>query len=108
MNPLLNNANTPDTMIASASRATSSPRKLGNREKNKEASADKAVTARAVEAETGKIAEKGESPVNPVSPESAESLESLARTVLQDVNTTVKVNAAVREEEEETTEIDHD
>ena len=63
------------------------------------------MTARTVEAETEKIAEKGDSPV---SPDNAESLESLARTVLQDVNTTVKVNAAVREEEEETTEIDHD
>ncbi len=104
MNPLLNNANTPDTMLPSASRATSSPRKPGNREKNREASADRAVTARTVEAETEKIAEKGESPV---SPENAESLESLAKTVLQDVNTTVKENAAVREEEEET-EIDHD
>jgi hypothetical protein len=92
-------------MLSSTSRATSSPRKPGNREKNREASADRAVTARTVEAETEKIAEKGDSPV---SPENAESLESLARTVLQDVNTTVKVNAAVREEEEETTEIDHD
>jgi hypothetical protein len=91
-------------MLPSASRATSSPRKPGNREKNREASADRAVTARTVEAETEKIAEKGESPV---SPENAESLESLAKTVLQDVNTTVKENAAVREEEEET-EIDHD
>ena len=64
---------------------------------------------RTAEVETGKKEEKGDNPAiteSPESPESAESLESLVRTVLQDVNTTVKVNAAAREEEEETTETD--
>ena len=61
---------------------------------------------RTAEVETGKKEEKGDNPAITESPESAESLESLVRTVLQDVNTTVKVNAAAREEEEETTETD--
>ena len=93
--PLLSRKSMSDTMLLLASRATSSPRRLGNRERRQEPNAEEVTGKR------GDNAGKGENPENLVKIASpgkegkGESPESPVKTVLPDVTTTTERSVVV-------------